>query len=35
MLLGDGVMENTLHTESICGVRIPTAKGHSVSGLWR
>jgi hypothetical protein len=32
---GDGVMANTLLLESMCEVRVLTAKGHSVSGLWR
>lgn len=34
MLLGNGVRENTPLRRSICGVRIPTAKGHSMSVLW-
>jgi hypothetical protein len=32
---GDGVRENIPLRGSICGVRIPTAKGHSLSALWR
>ena len=35
VLLGDGVRENILRKESICEVRILTAKVYSLSELWR